>query len=50
MDVVCLIILNFYDKDLDMYQVLPRLYIGSFDGFPGENCIEKWVLDLADQA
>ena len=25
---------QFYVKDLDMYQVLPCPYIGSFDGFP----------------
>ena len=41
---------KFYDRDLDMYQVLPRPYIGSFDGFPGDKFIKKWVLDLADQA
>ena len=29
----------FYVKDLDMYQVLPRPYIGSFDGFPGDKLI-----------
>ena len=42
---------QFYDKDLDMYQVLPRPYIGSFDGLPGDKLIiEKQVLDLASQA
>ena len=30
---------QFYDKDLDMYQVLPRPYIGSFDGLPGDKLI-----------
>ena len=30
---------QFYDKCLDMYQVLPRPYIGSFDGFPGDKLI-----------
>ena len=28
---------RFYDKYLDMYQVLPRPYIRSFDGYPGFN-------------
>ena len=28
---------QFYDKDLDKYQVLPRPYLGSFDGDNGEN-------------
>ena len=27
---------RFYDKYLDMYQVLPRPYIGSLYGFPGD--------------
>ena len=30
---------QFYDKDLDMYQVLPRPYIGSFDGFHGDKLV-----------
>ena len=30
-----------YVKYLDMYQVLPRPYIGSFDGFPVDNLIKK---------
>ena len=30
---------QFYDKDIDMYQVLPRPYIGSFDGLPGDKLI-----------
>ena len=30
---------QFYDKDLDMYQVLPRPHMGSFEGFPGHNYI-----------
>ena len=32
---------QFYDKDLDMYQLLPGLYIGSFDGFTGHKLIKK---------
>ena len=32
---------QFYDKDLYMYQVLPRPYIGSFDGFPRDKLILK---------
>ena len=32
---------QFYDKDLDMYQVLPRPYIGSFDSFTGDKIIKK---------
>ena len=32
---------QFYDKDLDMYQVLPHPYIGSLDGFPGDKLIKK---------
>ena len=35
---------QFYVKALDMYQVLPRPYLGSFDGFPGNKLIKKeWV-------
>ena len=44
MDVVCLSILSF------MYQVLPRPYIGSFDGFLGDKLIKKGVLDLVSQS
>ena len=32
---------HFYVKCLYMYQVLPRLYIGSFDGFPGDKLIKN---------
>ena len=31
--------IKIYDKDLDMYQVLPHPYIGYFGGFPGDNFI-----------
>ena len=38
---------QFYDWDLDKYQVLPRLYLGYFEGDNGEKSTqEKWVLDL----
>ena len=30
---------HFYDKYLDMYQVLPHTYIGYFDGFIGDKLI-----------
>ena len=30
---------QFYDKYVDMYQVLPRPYMGSSEVLPGENCI-----------
>ena len=42
---------QYYDQDLDKYQVLPCLYFGSFVSYPGEIFIkEKWVLDLAGQS
>ena len=42
---------QFYDQELDRYQVLSRSDMGSFEGFPGDKFVkEKWVLDLADQA
>ena len=42
---------QFYDKELDMYQVLPCPYMGSFEGFSGHKFVkEKRALDLADQA
>ena len=28
---------QFYYQDLDKYQVLPCPYLGSFQGYPGEN-------------
>ena len=40
---------QFYVKDLYMYQVLPRPYIGSFDGFTCDKLFRKLVLDLASQ-
>ena len=40
-----------YYRDLDKYQVLPRTYWGSFEGFPVEKFTkEKWMLDLVGQA
>ena len=41
---------KFYAKYLYMYQVLPRPYKGSYDGFTGDKLIKKWVLELASQA
>ena len=41
---------QFYVKYLDMYQVLPRPYLGSFDVCTGDKLIKKWVLDLSSQA
>ena len=32
---------KFCDKYLDMYQVLPRPYIGYFDGFTGDKLIRN---------
>ena len=34
---------QFYDKELDRYQVLPRPYRGSFEGFPGEKFVKMVV-------
>ena len=34
---------QFYVKYLDMYQVLPHPYIGSFYGFPGDKlALKNW--------
>ena len=41
---------QFYDKHLDMYQVLTLPYKRSFDVFPGDKLVKKWVLDLESQA
>ena len=38
--------LQVFVEDLDMYQVLPRLYLISFDGFPGYKLIKKRVVRL----
>ena len=47
----CVSISSVFVKDLDIYQVLPRPYLRSFDGFPGDKLIiKKWLLDLASQA
>ena len=37
---------QFYDKDLDMYQVLPRPYIGYIEGIPGDKFILKMGVRL----
>ena len=40
-----------YYRYLDKYQVLPRTYWGSFEGFPVEKSTkEKWMLDLVGQS
>ena len=42
---------QFFVEDLDMYHMLPRPYLWSFDGGPGDKLINKnWVLDLENQA
>ena len=41
---------QFLGKDLDIYQVLPRPYLWSFECGPGDKLIiKKWVLDLASR-
>ena len=30
---------QYFVKDLDIYQVLPRPYLSSFDSFPGDKLI-----------
>ena len=37
---------QFYDKDLYMYQVLPRPYLASFVGFPADKLIIKMGVRL----
>ena len=37
---------QFFVKDLDMYHVLPRPYLGSFDGGTGEKLIKKMGVRL----
>ena len=32
---------RFYDKELDISQVLPRPYRGSFEGLPGEKFLKE---------
>ena len=42
---------QFFVEDLDIYQMLPRPYIISFDGGTGYQVLkQKWVLDLENQA
>ena len=42
---------QFFVEYLDIYQILPRPYLRSFDGGPGEKLRKKkWVLDLANRA
>ena len=38
-------------ENLDIYQMLPRPYLRSFDGGPGDKLLkQKWVLNLANLA
>ena len=37
---------KFYEKYLHMYQVLPRPYLGAFDGCPGDKLILKMGVRL----
>ena len=40
---------QFFVEDLDIYQMLPRPYLRSFDGGPRDNLLnQKWVLNLAN--
>ena len=41
---------RFFLEDLDIYQMLPRPYLRSIDGGPGDKLIKKWALDLANRA
>ena len=42
---------QFFFEALNIYQMLPRLYLRSFDGGPGYQLLKKkWVLDLANLA
>ena len=41
---------QFFVKDLDLYQMLPRPYLIYFDGGPRDKLQKKWVLDLANRA
>ena len=42
---------QFFVEDLDIYQMLPRPYLRSFDVGPGYQVLkQKWVLDLANRA
>ena len=40
---------QFCVEDLDTYQMLPRPYLRSFDGGPGD-IFKKWLLDLESRA
>ena len=37
-------------KYLDMYQMLPRPYLRSFDGCPGDKLIKNRVINLANRS
>ena len=41
---------KFFVEDLNIYQMLPRLYLRYFDGGPGYQLLKiEWVLDLANR-
>ena len=40
---------QFFVEDLDIYHMLPRPYLGYFDGGTGDKVLkQKWVLDLVN--
>ena len=41
---------HFFVKYLDMYQVLPRPYLGSFGGVTGDKLIKKMVVRLSNSS
>ena len=42
---------QFFVEDLDIYQMLRRPYLRSFDGGPGDKLIKQnWVLNLENRA
>ena len=43
--------LQFYDQNLDEYQVLPCPHMESFESYPGKKSMKgRWVLDLSSKA
>ena len=43
--------LQFFVEDLDIYQMLSRPYLRSFDGGPGDKLIKQnWVINLENRA
>ena len=42
---------QFYDQHLEKYQLLPRPYLGSFEGYIGEKTTKaNFILDLEGEA